>query len=531
MTIYGNWSSYDELSDGVPLTEELAMTQMDHLLRLRSLGVQFDAYLMDAFWFAPDGAYRNWRTPHWPEGPDRWLASCQANELIPGLWFTANTLCQLDLPEAWRDSADPSGWGLCLFHGGFLAGYLDVLDYWYRRGIRIFKIDFADFTAAPQSIQDAIPPEEIRVKNIESYRRGLRKFRAEHPEAIFMGFNGFESKEFMDRTDRTLEPVIDHEWFELFDSLYAGDPRPADVPAAPFWRSVDIYSDHTTRVLEHCGIPLSRIDNCGFMAGPTGTCYWRGKRAWKAMLALTYARGGDLTVLYGDLSQFDDSDAEWISKVQRLYRSAFEKDLPRHIGGIPGQAEPYGWIVGPVATVVNPSPTKATLALPAGFSRVVFHDAGPKPTVCNEATTLAPFQSAIVTQGESVDLGVDQTVLCPDLTSCEVQLTRSDTRLREVQFTGRPGAFLVLVRQRDEQGQLVRTFPTVSAAKSLRLTVLVGDEPIECELIHDHIVWSGMSWGGATFTLEDHSPVTVVVEWDDLRIETLDIVAYSFRPG
>jgi hypothetical protein len=161
----------------------------------------------------------------------------------------------------------------------------------------------------------------------------------------------------------------------------------------------------------------------------------------------------------------------------------------------------------------------------------VFHDAGPKPTVCNEATTLAPFQSAIVTQGESVDLGVDQTVLCPDLTSCEVQLTRSDTRLREVQFTGRPGAFLVLVRQRDEQGQLVRTFPTVSAAKSLRLTVLVGDEPIECELIHDHIVWSGMSWGGATFTLEDHSPVTVVVEWDDLRIETLDIVAYSFRPG
>jgi len=40
MTIYGNWSAYDELSDGVPLTEELAMRQIQELLRLRLSGVR-----------------------------------------------------------------------------------------------------------------------------------------------------------------------------------------------------------------------------------------------------------------------------------------------------------------------------------------------------------------------------------------------------------------------------------------------------------------------------------------------------------
>ncbi len=33
--IYNNWSSYDELSDNIPLTEELAMKELNEVLRLK----------------------------------------------------------------------------------------------------------------------------------------------------------------------------------------------------------------------------------------------------------------------------------------------------------------------------------------------------------------------------------------------------------------------------------------------------------------------------------------------------------------
>jgi hypothetical protein len=56
--VYNDWSAYDELSDNIPLTEALAMKELNQIVRLRKLGVHFDYYLMDAFWFAPDGGYR-----------------------------------------------------------------------------------------------------------------------------------------------------------------------------------------------------------------------------------------------------------------------------------------------------------------------------------------------------------------------------------------------------------------------------------------------------------------------------------------
>lgn len=48
--VYNNWSAYDELSDNIPLDEALAMKELDHIVRLKKLGVQVDYYMMDAFW-------------------------------------------------------------------------------------------------------------------------------------------------------------------------------------------------------------------------------------------------------------------------------------------------------------------------------------------------------------------------------------------------------------------------------------------------------------------------------------------------
>jgi len=71
--IYDNWSAYDELSDTIELTEELALRQLDELLRLRRSVFRLDYYLMDAFWYDPHGGYRTSRKPHWRDCPERWL--------------------------------------------------------------------------------------------------------------------------------------------------------------------------------------------------------------------------------------------------------------------------------------------------------------------------------------------------------------------------------------------------------------------------------------------------------------------------
>lgn len=78
--IYNNWSAYDELSDNVPQTQELAMRELNEITRLKKSGVQIDYYVMDAFWFELWGGYRSWHKQHWPNGPDNWLAQCKKKQ-------------------------------------------------------------------------------------------------------------------------------------------------------------------------------------------------------------------------------------------------------------------------------------------------------------------------------------------------------------------------------------------------------------------------------------------------------------------
>jgi hypothetical protein len=147
IVVYNNWAAYDELSDNVPLTEALAMRPLQEILRLRQQGVRIDAYVMDAYWFAPDGGYRTWRQPNWPDGPDRWLAACREHGLKPGLWFSTNNLSHLEPFPAWEDSLTARRNAMCLFAGGYLPHLIETLQLWYDRGVRIFKFDFAKFTA------------------------------------------------------------------------------------------------------------------------------------------------------------------------------------------------------------------------------------------------------------------------------------------------------------------------------------------------------------------------------------------------
>jgi len=179
--VYNNWSAYDELSDEVPLAETLAMRELREAERLGKVGVRFDYYMMDAFWYDRAGGYRTWRKTKWPNGPDRWIAGCRAAEMKPGLWFSTNILTALEPVPAWRSSLTADGNAMALYAGGFLSDFIDVLQSWYDRGVRMFKLDFADVGAAAKGDEGHVSPAEIRRRNAHALHEALRAFRRAIP--------------------------------------------------------------------------------------------------------------------------------------------------------------------------------------------------------------------------------------------------------------------------------------------------------------------------------------------------------------
>lgn len=522
LTIYINWASYDELSDAVELDESLALRQFDELLRLRRAGVSLDCYLMDAFWYEPTGGYRTWRRRSWPNGPDRWLDLCREHGVMPGMWFQANSMAQLEVIEPWRDSHDPDTNALCLFQGGYLAHLLESFAHWYGRGVRVFKIDFANFDAAPPAVKASLLPHEIRASNIAAFRAGLGRFKAAHPEAIFLAYNGIEELNRQTDTGHAVRKVIDLRWLDVYDALYCGDPRPADVPAVNFWRSKDVYSDHMVRYYAANGVPLHRIDNSGFMIGTTGTCYGRGKAAWKGMLLLSLARGGWANTYYGNLDLLTSADASWFAKAQRMWLPIQASGNISAFGGMPGNAVPYGFRANTtdgstLLTLVNPSQSVATVHLPTGLgspARILFRDAGLEPQLSDGNVTLGPEQMAVVGTGKfasaEFDLGVQH----------DVEIAPSSAKLATVELSRSPGQLTVEVRA--EPGRRVGLFASQRDAKTrvpirttggappngttlgklleLSVTDAATGHAILTGLTYDKAIWSGLSWAATAVT-------------------------------
>ena len=513
ISVYINWAAYDELSDNVELTEVIAMEQLDHLLRLRKLGVRFDYYVMDAFWYARASGYRAWRQPHWPNGPEAWLKKCLENDVKPGLWLASNALwCQLEPTAAWRDSVSASGNSCCLFQGGFLNDFLAMMHEWYERGVRLFKFDFADFAAATPELERTLLPSEIRTANIAAFSAGLKSFRQAHPEVVLIAYNGFEEVVTQSNTSVPMRKAIDTHWLEVFDSLYCGDPRPADVPVMRFWRAKDVYSDHQVRVYEASGFPLSRIDNSAFMIANTGTCYFRKTEAWKGMLILSLARGGWVNTYYGNLDLLDEIQAAWFAKAQGLFMTLQQSGRSSTFGGLPGRGEAYGFLAqqpaGALVTVVNPSQCVATLALPAlghPGQRVLFRDAGFEPRLTAETIKLGPEQMAVVGLGcyanERHDLGVQDDVVIPrhiEPLAAEFKADGAHAIVATIEPTA-SGSIRFGIQLKAKNGQAHRLSggspPNGKPLNELiRLGATQDGKPVAVRIEYDKQIWSGLSW-------------------------------------
>ena len=547
--VYNDWSAYDELSDNIPLTESLAMKELGEIIRLHKLGVHFDYYMMDAFWFAKDGAYRTWRTPNWPNGPDRWIAECKANGLLPGLWFSTNTLVKIGAAPQWRDSLNAKAGSMSFYEGGFLPDFMQAMQYWYDRGIRMFKFDFVDFGAATPQAGKTQSPEEIHARNEAAFRDALRKFRAKNPNAVLVAFNGFGGDVESTAGPFPFRKPIDLRWLEVFDSIYSGDPRPSDVPETNFWRSMDIYSDHMVRRYEQSGLPLERIDSTGFMIGNTGTIYYRKTNAWKGMLLLMVARGGWVNTIHGNLEFLDADKARWFARVQRIYEPLQALGRTKTFGEIPGDVEPYGFGSltegGAVYTVVNPAQAVREIDLPAlsrvqgaqAEGKIIFRDAGFIPVLHGNRITLGPGQLAAVGFGRyasrEYDLGIQEDVQIPkSIARLEAEFLPTTPNTIETSIAAPPkGDLRIIFQQHGKAGDIMRSWPGgppdgTSVGKVLKIYAEQDGKPLPIEINYDKLVWSGLSWGAGEIKHKDFltgRPITIrcsSAEKDPVRLES-----------
>lgn len=378
---YINWAAYDLLSDDKPLTEALAMQQLETLKQMMAKGFVCDGYIMDCFWYEPSGRYRVWNKTGFPSGPDKWLAACKAAGIKPGIWLSTNVAKinytqVITTPDAiWKKSLSRSGLAYYLIDGPYLADLVLAMQGLYDQGFRIFKFDFADFRAATPAIERKYLLRDIVRLSEQAFFDALKAFKQRNPAAEFLAYNGFGGDQ--SSTSKPIVKVVDAKWLEVIDAMYCGDPRPGDVPQSDIWKSKDLYSCHMVRQYHDNDIPLDRIDNTAFMIGNTGTCYKRGKAGWLRMWILSLARGAAIQTFYGDLTLLDALEMQQMADVQRMFAAYRKSGQTSLIGEAPGLGGVHGYKLmagnSTIYVLVNPGQTTQNMNL-AGKWQVVYSD-------------------------------------------------------------------------------------------------------------------------------------------------------------
>ena len=523
VSVYINWASYDELSDTVRLTEQKAIQQLNELVRWKKNGVQFDYYVMDAFWFEENGGYRIWRKNDWPNGYQNWIKKCQAHGIKPGLWFSTNALhaggkfIMRPIPN-WESSLTKSGKSLCLFKGGYLPHLMESLQMYVDAGIEMFKFDFADFYAITPELEGKMSLDEIRQANESALLKALSAFRKKNPHVLFVAYNGFGGE--MSNTGVPISKKVNTQWLTVFDAMYCGDPRPADVPAFHFWRSKDIYSDHMVRYFRDNGLRLDQIDNSGFMIGKTGTCYFRGKEAWKGMALLSMARGGWLNTYYGNLELLSNEETQWFAKLQRLWYPIQKTKSIQLIGAIPGEVKPYGYVgedeKGQLICLVNPSQTTQEINLhmvKSLKSKILFSDQGFEPLLANGKVKLGPEQVVMIGTGyyaqNQFDLGRGENITIPsEITPLAVTFHQQGNRVTGAWNPTQSTTYRIIFQQKDENGIPYRISggspPEGTLLNSLlSISVTQKGRPVLVQWQYGKAIWSGLSWASAEINPAD----------------------------
>lgn len=369
--IYCDWAAHDELGTLVKpqLTEQLTNSLLDQLNSMKSkFGIQFDYYLMDAFWYDPKGAFLTFKKPNWPNGYDSAFHRMLDLGMKPGLWF--------DLGGSTLDLKDTPGWHgpekPCLSDAAF-AGLFDNAFAFHIRNhsLGMLKFDFANLLCSHEEAPR--PSLAILEKNADALLEITRKARELNPALVIRAYNGFSLGEsMMDGTTYYDQAYpISPWWLMWFDSVYSGDPRPSELPSVTSLRdSVNWYQDHVFRGYARSLMPLFTIDDSGTLVGKTSTILYLGAQDFTDSWILNIMRGDLAPIFYGDLTLLTEDDRKFMAGTLRFLREHQEVlAKTRPILGVPGRSEVYGYLSTDggtgFATLVNPG------LFPQSFSYLV----------------------------------------------------------------------------------------------------------------------------------------------------------------
>ena len=539
--IYCNWGAYDELSDTISLTQELAMEQLQKMITLRRYVPELNYYILDMFWFDKDGEYKQFRAKDWSDS-QVWFDACKASNVIPGMWFSINKLGFTlsnkwleAISEKWKSSLSRDGLTLCLFDGGYLEDLIKSMDIWYQKGIRLFKFDFADFKAATPDAEATFSLDQIIEMNENALLLAFKKFKNTHKDTIFLGYNGFGGTQ--SGTYSHYPASVKLKWLKVFDALYCGDPRPGDVPTHNFFRSVDIYSDYMVRQYQQNGVPLRNIDNSGFMIGNTGTCYFRGKKGWKAELILAYSRGSGFQTFYGDLGLLTESDMLFWGEIHKIFYpiSLFGKTYT--FGGNPGKEEPYGYVtIGSNSAVIslsNPSQITKSIDLPqnvyANHTKILFHDSGFTPTIENNSIKIGGEQVILLVTGDlaksdhKITIDGDNKIAENTKPIKSKMLTSSNKSISYETILDNKCDKVRIVFKAATPGTLnpFRFSSKETMEKVLQIFVKQLNKTILSEYNYNYSIWAGLSWAVVEFEtkkVEGNVPILIQIDFPEKEI-------------
>jgi hypothetical protein len=367
LKVYCDWGLHDELSPGpVQLTEALTIGALDVLADLKTKGVLFDYYLMDAFWFDPTGDYTQFKKPNWPNGFGRAFQTIKKLGLKLGLWYHVSGGVDRN-PELEQFKAKDGH--LCLACHGYQQVLIQSIRHFIQEyDLALLKFDFAVFDC-DNPRHDHLLDDYAREATINGLLHVIQEARSANPSILIFAYNTFMYQ------PNWMAPVVPGRegypispwWGKFCDMIYCGDPRPSEIPALSLRDSINCYTDHQYQIFKESLLPLEVIDDHGVMVGSTGTVYWEGKNKWRDIWTIMVSRGALKSHFYGDLALLDQEDADFMRDMLSLVDANVDTfNASISVLGQPGKGEVYGYscvgVQSAFLTIVNPTFFKQTIS-------------------------------------------------------------------------------------------------------------------------------------------------------------------------
>ena len=522
--IYIDWAAHDELGTLVKpqLSEGLTNGLLDLLQSMKSReGIQFKYYVLDAFWYAPTGAYITFKKPNWPDGFGSVLKRILALGMKPGLWFDISCAPHSgQLHDQFIDLKDTPGWNgpvkPCLTDPKF-AQFLDraIAFQIQKHSLSMLKFDFANMLCRHDDAES--PSLALLEKNADALRAICKRARIINPAMVIRAYNGFSSSQMMGSTKYYDQAYSISPWWLLwFDSVYSGDPRPADLPSYTSLRdSIIWYQDHVVRGYMRSLMPPFTIDDSGTLVGKTSTIYYIGAQGFTDSWIMNIMRGNLAPELYGDVRLLKEKDRRFMAATLNLLQS--HQDViakTRPILGVPGLGQVYGYLSEgndlAFVTIVNPGLYSQSFQVPSphglptvSFEKLLFSNDGER----HEYTRpLSGVVDGVLVPGE-----IRVYALGPQELVSPLSLPPAPTRKYHLVapfadlFTGNRnasmeitqsevGKTLAFVIQYRKNGQPDRSF--VRPEDVLKIAGSVGLKSVKFSSIpaQGTDIWSGCSW-------------------------------------